>query len=238
VPHASQSHPSNRNFAAVCFPSSSTPHPRLSVHRPPACPWCVQANQRQALKAAKRKRHRQRDAEKQLVNRLNPGLGNKYSKQELEAEIKSARNIVQGKETEGRWQEPGGGCELSLRLRGGGGCGGCGAAAAATAPATASLLLISRFAVLVTHAGLGAGKRVKFTKSGSFFSKLQVRSTHDCCSRAVVRTQRTATTLLLHLFRELVCSAAVHSRARRWVGWVSECPSVENDGMKWSGVGK
>ena len=36
------------------------------------------ASRRRAAKAAKRKRKRQRDAEKNLVNRVNPGLGNKF----------------------------------------------------------------------------------------------------------------------------------------------------------------
>ena len=48
----------------------------------------------QARKAAKSKRHRQNEATRRLVERINPGLGNKYAKQDMMKELGRAKNVT------------------------------------------------------------------------------------------------------------------------------------------------
>ena len=51
---------------------------------------------RRANKASKRKREEGRKADRKLVEKANPGLGNKYAKEKLAAELKVARNTTAG----------------------------------------------------------------------------------------------------------------------------------------------
>lgn len=51
---------------------------------------------RQGKKAARRKARRQKQAEEKLVARLNPGLGNKYAREKVRAEIRESGKVVQG----------------------------------------------------------------------------------------------------------------------------------------------
>ena len=51
--------------------------------------------QRRAAKVAKRKRQRQRSQEDRLVERMRPGLGNKYAKERVK-EAMQARNVTEG----------------------------------------------------------------------------------------------------------------------------------------------
>lgn len=56
---------------------------------------------RAATKAAKSKRKRQREAQRKLVARINPGMGNKYAKEQLMDEISRSRNITSGSQASG-----------------------------------------------------------------------------------------------------------------------------------------
>lgn len=51
---------------------------------------------RQGKKAARRKARRQKQTEEKLVARLNPGLGNKYAREKVRAEIRESGKVVQG----------------------------------------------------------------------------------------------------------------------------------------------
>ena len=51
---------------------------------------------RRDKKAARRKARKQAVTEEKLVNRLNPGLGNKYAKEKMRSEIKASGKVVQG----------------------------------------------------------------------------------------------------------------------------------------------
>lgn len=51
---------------------------------------------RRAKKAARRKARRQRDADQRRVERLNPGLGNKYAKARALEEMRTAKNVSEG----------------------------------------------------------------------------------------------------------------------------------------------
>ena len=51
---------------------------------------------RRANKASKRKREEGRKADRKLIEKANPGLGNKYAKEKLAAELKVARNTTAG----------------------------------------------------------------------------------------------------------------------------------------------
>jgi U3 small nucleolar RNA-associated protein MPP10 len=56
---------------------------------------------RQGKKAARRKARRHKAAEEKLVARLNPGLGNKYAREKMRAEIRESGKVVQGQREEG-----------------------------------------------------------------------------------------------------------------------------------------
>jgi hypothetical protein len=51
-----------------------------------------------AKKAARRKARRAEDSEQKLIERVNPGLGNKYSKEKLRAELSGKKGVVKGRE--------------------------------------------------------------------------------------------------------------------------------------------
>lgn len=51
---------------------------------------------RRDKKRLKRKRDLQHHAEKKIISKLNPGLGNKYAKQKLEKQLKASRDIESG----------------------------------------------------------------------------------------------------------------------------------------------
>ncbi len=51
---------------------------------------------RQGKKVARRKARRHKAAEEKLVARLNPGLGNKYAREKMRAEIRESDKVVQG----------------------------------------------------------------------------------------------------------------------------------------------
>lgn len=51
---------------------------------------------RAGKKAARRKARKQREAEERLVARLNPGLGNRYAREKMQAEIRGSGKVVQG----------------------------------------------------------------------------------------------------------------------------------------------
>lgn len=52
---------------------------------------------RRSKKAARRKARRQAAATEKLVAKLNPGLGNKYSREKMKAEIRDSGKVVQGR---------------------------------------------------------------------------------------------------------------------------------------------
>ena len=66
------------------------PHSSRRRRPPPPPPSSKQRN-RAAKKATKRKRESGRKADRKLVDKANPGLGNKYAKEKLASELKAAR---------------------------------------------------------------------------------------------------------------------------------------------------
>jgi len=56
------------------------------------CLFCFSPHQ--ARKAAKSKRHRQAEKARKLVAKINPGLGNKYAKEQMLKELGAAKNVT------------------------------------------------------------------------------------------------------------------------------------------------